>query len=88
MGNIREIITQYNEDALLADGFDDAIIGITRRINMEPVVAYDYDKCVEILMTNSGMEYEDAVEYMEYNVVGAWLGDHTPIFIDTSIRED
>ncbi len=27
MNNIKEIISEVNEDALFADGFDDAIIG-------------------------------------------------------------
>lgn len=85
MSEIRDVIEQYNVDALFVDGFDDAIIGVTRRINMEPVVAYDYDKCIRILMSKHGMEYEDALEYMEYNIVGAWMGENTPIFIDATI---
>ena len=27
------------------------------------------------------MEYEEAMEWMEYNVCGAWMGDKTPIFV-------
>ena len=27
------------------------------------------------------MELDDAIEYMYFNVVGAWMGDKTPIFI-------
>jgi hypothetical protein len=27
------------------------------------------------------MEFDDAVEFMFYNVVGAWVGDETPVFI-------
>ena len=27
------------------------------------------------------MDLDDAVEFMHYNVVGAWMGDNTPLFI-------
>jgi|TARA_Y100000114_G_scaffold109586_1_gene103101 hypothetical protein len=66
---------------LTADGFDDAILGIADRGPGNPVVAYDFDKCVKILIERDGMEPEEAVEYMDFNVTGAWLGDQTPIFV-------
>ena len=69
------------EDFLFADGFDDAILGIGRRGTQPEVVAYDYEKCVLILMDRE-MTEEEAREYMEFNVVGAFVGDRTPIFIE------
>jgi hypothetical protein len=33
-----------------------------------------------------GMSYEDAVEWMEFNVVGAWMGEHTPAWIDDDLE--
>ena len=69
------------EDFLFADGFDDAILGIGRRATQPEVVAYDYEKCVLILMDRE-MTEEEAREYMEFNVVGAFVGDRTPIFIE------
>ena len=27
------------------------------------------------------MEIDEAVEYMWFNVVGAWVGDQTPVFL-------
>ncbi len=66
---------------LIANGFNDAIIGIGWRINLDDVVCYDYDKCVEILMKQENMEWEEAIEWMDYNVCGSWMGDKTPIFI-------
>ena len=29
------------------------------------------------------MSQTDAIEYMQFNVVHAWVGDSTPIFIET-----
>ena len=65
------------------DGFNGAILYIGRRFNDE-VVVYDYDQCVEILVKRDGMSYDDAIEWMEYNVLGSYLGEQTPIFVSPS----
>ena len=67
-------------EALYADGFEDAIIGIGYQFNTE-VVVYDSDKCIKILMERDGMEYDEALEYFSFNVVGAYVGKHTPVFV-------
>jgi len=77
-----DIISDINPEAMFADGFDAAIIGYDANCT----VVYDYDKCMEILMNGQpegydGMTKEEAHEYMEFNVVGAYVGDFTPIFI-------
>jgi hypothetical protein len=64
-----------------ADGLENAIIGVGGRINMPEVLIYSYNKCVEIFMKRDGMTHEEAVEWMDYNVVGAWVGETTPIFV-------
>ena len=79
----REEIEEINPEALLCDGFDEAIIGIAERINLGPVVAYDVDKMLEIMVERDGMSYEDAMEYFDYNILGAWMGENTPVYIQT-----
>ena len=37
----REEIAEWNEEAVIYDGLDEAIIGMGERINLGPVVAYD-----------------------------------------------
>ena len=64
-----------------ADGFDLAIIGIAERIGMKPCLAYSYEQCVEILKQETKMSEEEAIEYMEFNVCGAYVGEQTPIFV-------
>jgi len=76
-----EEVSEINPEALVCDGFDDAIIGMAERINLGPVVAYSVEKILEILINRDGMTYEEAVEYYEFNIVGAWLGEFTPVFI-------
>ncbi len=67
------------EEALLADGFENALVGYTNGYNVKAV--YDYSLCVHILMERDEMTYEDALEHMEYNVVGGYVGEKTPLFI-------
>lgn len=80
----REEIAEINPDALLCDGFDDAIIGMAERINLEPIVAYSVEKILDIMIKRDGMTYEEALEYYDYNIAGAWMGEHTPVFIITN----
>jgi hypothetical protein len=80
----REEISEINPDALLCDGFDDAIIGMAERINLGPVVAYSVSKILDIMIERDGMTYEDALEYYSYNIIGSWMGENTPIFITTN----
>ena len=46
----RGLLAEVNEEALLADGLEGALIGYVRRFGVEPVALYDYEKCVEILV--------------------------------------
>ena len=72
---------QDDERMVKADGLEDAIIGTGSLINMPDVLVYSYNKAVKIFMERDGMTHEEAVEWMEFNVVGAWVGETTPIFV-------
>jgi len=76
--NHKEHIADINSEALFADGFDDAIVGYDA-VGFR--VVYDYDKCSDILMKRDGMTEHEAHEFMEFNVVSAYIGDVGPIFI-------
>ena len=41
VNNIKEWVADYNEEALLADGFDSAVLGMCERFGIDLVVAYD-----------------------------------------------
>lgn len=76
---IREdLIERYHEETfLLADGFDDAILGVDEN-SMR--VIYSVSKCINILMKD--MSREDAVEYFDFNMRSAYMGEKTPIYCD------
>jgi|TARA_B100001093_G_C26091313_1_gene702908 hypothetical protein len=67
----------------LADGFEDAFVGTTiSAFGRKQVAIYDYDKCILILMHDNHMTEDDAIEYFDYNVIGSWVGEDTPIYIN------
>ena len=83
LDKVNDWVSLYGEtnELLMADGFEEALIGICEGFGGTISVAYDRDKCIDILVARDGMEYEEAVEYFEVNVIGAWVGEHTPVYI-------
>lgn len=67
--DIKERITECNEEALLADGFEEALIGYVE-IYYKTVALYDKAKCLEILQKRDGMTAEEASEFFEFNTQG------------------
>ena len=67
------------------DGYDDAIIGPamvwTEDGNLRDVLVYDGEGIRQILMKRDGMSFEDAREFIEFNIEGAYLGPHTPVIV-------
>ena len=74
-------ISDEYPDLLTADGFDEAILGVVERIGVQ-AVCYDLHKVIKILMTRDGMDEEEAWEYYQFNIAGAWVGESTPVFIE------
>lgn len=68
---------EYLDKVLFADGFDDAIIGYDEQSKR---VVYSQQRMILTLM-NDGMEFEDAIEYLGFNVWSAYVGEHQPIYI-------
>jgi hypothetical protein len=78
-----EIAEDFGEELLFLDEpyFDEAIVGVVHRFS-ETVVCYDLNKIIELLMTVDEMSEEDAIEHFHYNIVGAWVGEKTPAFLE------
>lgn len=75
---LEQILEHYDdEEILVADGFDDAVIGIDEK---QMRLIYSVTRCLEILMTRDGMSLEEAIEYFEFNVSGSYVGEKTPIW--------
>jgi hypothetical protein len=70
---------------LKIQGHDNAILGPamvwTEGGTLRPVLVYDAEKIRETLMKRDGMSFEDAREYIEFNIEGAYLGPRTPVLV-------
>jgi hypothetical protein len=85
----REMLKE-DEEELLAENqallleprgkYDDCIVGIGARFSSGPLAVYDTQKVLAKLQAD-GMTEEEAEEYFNFNILGAWMGDGTPIFI-------
>ena len=75
------------DQTLYADGFEDAIVGIDYIAHPARIV-YDKNKMVEILVEKEDMELNDAIEFLEYNVWGAYVGEGTPIYAHIGPRQE
>ena len=77
--------SDYSDKILLADGFDDAFIGIGENSKGNPVAVYSVDKCLDILaeqFKDQEDAFGDAVDYFEFNVKGSYVGEFTPMFVN------
>lgn len=67
-------------DLMRMDGFDAAILGVVERIGLQ-TVCYDLNKVISILM-EQGMDEQDAWDWYQFNMLGAWVGEATPVFLE------
>ena len=73
-------LAAIDSSALFADGFDDAILGLTE-VEEGWRVCYDIGRILEILVAEHGMDVDEAIEYYDFNIGGAYVGPLTPLFI-------
>lgn len=67
--------------------FDEAIIGVATSSTGMMAVAYSEPKIIELLIRHDQMDPDEAMEYYQFNILGAYLGENTPIFIDDVVLE-
>jgi hypothetical protein len=82
------IIEDYNideiaEGAIILDGLDDAIVGVTEEFGNGRRILYSADKILNILMERDGMTWHEAVEFYDYNILGLHAGEQNPVFLVT-----
>ena len=67
---------------LKADGFNDCILGVAQLWGRDaPVIVYDAMEVIEVLQERDEMTYDEALEYFEFNIAGAYVGEQTPVFV-------
>lgn len=83
---IEDLVLRMNKNALTADGLEDAFVGMIERANGPPVACYDRGRVIEILQGDGDMSFEEAQEYFDFNILGAFVGDQTPVYM-TSLED-
>lgn len=62
--------------------FDSAFLGYGERPgDPVPVPIYDYDKVIDALIWWHECSRDEALEYVDFNVAGAWVGPGTPLLL-------
>jgi hypothetical protein len=75
MKNVREHLSEINPDAIMWDGLDEAIVGITECGK----AVYDIYK-MELIFART-MSFEEASEWVSFNILDAYVGEFTPIHL-------
>ena len=74
---LKEAIRSANDRAMLVDGHDDALAGY----DTQGRAIYFVDTIVGTLMQRDGMTHEEAIEFFDFNIAGAYVGEYTPIYM-------
>jgi len=80
LNDINELSDNLDEPLLFADGFEDCLIGLAEGFGGNECLAYDKTKML-LKLREMGMGEEEAIEYFDYNIGGAYVGNRTPIYI-------
>jgi hypothetical protein len=79
---IKKIKEQADPDAIVLDGLDSAIIGLSydRRL------VYDIDVMRKIFVERDGMDVSEVDEFLSYNVFGGHFGELNPIYVSLNME--
>jgi hypothetical protein len=78
---LENYLIDEDQEVLIPNGYADAFIGIT---DLEPKRAvYDKRKMIEIVMIEDKCDETEAIEWLEFNTWNAYVGENTPLYIDT-----
>lgn len=81
MGIREKLCEHFGDELLFADGYDSAIIGVCAGFDSGRV-AYSIPKMIDICAKEFAIDHDEAAEWLEYNTFGAYVGEHTPIYVE------
>lgn len=77
---ILEWIDETFEVIVYPNGFEDCIVGVGERFGGPPMAILDVEKMLTKL-EKEGMTREEAIEYFEFNILGAHVGEQNPVYM-------
>jgi len=72
-------MNELNDEALYPDGYENEIIGIVMTYNRH-LFLMDSDAIINKMINEEHITFEEAQEYFDYNIKGAYVGENTPVF--------
>ena len=88
---ILEHLEEFGEEALLMEprsDYDSCIIGVGHRFHDGPLAIYSVERILAVLQ-GDGMDEESAMEWFDFNIIGGWHGEGTPIYVrESEMRVD
>lgn len=79
-GDEHKDLGQQYDGVMIIEGANSALMGVGQRCGQPAIAIYSYDALVAHYMAD-GMDEGEAMEWIEHNIVGAWLGEGTPIVL-------
>jgi hypothetical protein len=81
---MRDWVALRDEEMIVleGDGFDAAILGIVTGAGQPDRVLYSRQGVIDALV-DQGMDLDGAVEWFEFNISGAYMGEKSPAFLET-----
>lgn len=70
-----------DEEIVIADGLSYAFVGLTN-VKGNIVSVYSTHLIVDEIMKQDCMDLETAEDYVKFNILDAYVGERTPLFVD------
>lgn len=80
MDIFKEQLAEQNPQAILFDDLDDCIVGYGQQYTRQPLAIYSHRRLLEHFI-RGGMSFEEAQEWIDYNIACLWAGEGTPIIL-------
>ena len=74
---LKNAILEVNQEAIFVTGHDDAIAGYDTKGR----VIYFYEHIIATLMHRDKMTEQEAIEFFDFNIECAYVGENTPIYM-------
>ena len=74
---LKDGIREANDMAMLVDGHDNALVGWST----DGIAIYRISEIIGTLIDRDGMSREEAMEYFDFNILGSYVGEYTPIYM-------
>ncbi len=73
------------EGLMYPTGYEDCILGVIESIGSGRKIVMSTKGIIQKLI-DEGMTHEEAIEMFEYNIIGSYVGEGTPVYF-TSVQD-